>query len=151
MEAESNSLLYIIISIILLIISTVGKNKNKQKTIPQQTANEPQPTQAPWQKELEDVFGELTGMKPANDKKYPKHEQWEYEPEPIKTQAFEPILVSNELQKDFINPIESIPTGNVNTINITKNEYVSDRYLFMDENEMRKAVIYSEILNRKYF
>jgi hypothetical protein len=130
-KSESNSLVYIIISIILLVISTIGKNKNKKHT-PLPSEGVPTP-QTSWSKELEDIFGKIAEEKPIDPKDTHEKEK------PVE-----------EIQKRKVTPK---PASDIafHVLNNEHEELFSERIIPIDEHEMRKAIIYSEILNRKYF
>jgi len=148
MKAESNSLLYIIISVVLLIVSAIRKNKNKNQSAPQPSSEEIPNPQAPWQRELENVFGKIIGEEPENEKTYPQKELLNTEREPVKTLKFEMSPIQSNFQDIASKPFQDL---SVNSVSNLHSEGFSRGIIELDENEIRKAIIYSEIINRKYF
>ena len=148
MKAESNSLIYIIISIVLLIVSAIRKNKNKNQSAPLPTSEDSPQPQAPWQRELENVFGKLIGEEPQIEKTHPQRELLTVEKEPVKTLQFEMSPIQSNFQDVSSQPFQKL---SVISINNRQDGGYFNGIINLDENEIRKAIIYSEIINRKYF
>lgn len=147
MKAESSNLVYIIISVVLLIVSAIRKNKNKNQTAQRPVEDSPTP-QAPWQRELENVFGKIIGEEPEIEKTYPQRELLTTEKEPVKTLQFEMSPIYSNFQDGSLKPFENLSVISVS--NQQDGGYLKG-IIELDENEIRKAIIYSEIINRKYF
>ena len=174
MKADGGSLVYIILSLLFIIISAIGKNSKKQAQQNQSQGRQPSqgkpspmdepqpmPQRGNWPKELEEIFGNVFT------------ENYETEPEE-KPESIPPKEVIPEPRQtyftyDNIPPvIESQENIEVisDTPHLTKEEEESllESELQFDvetdarnlrfnlENfDLQKAVIYSEIINRKYF
>jgi hypothetical protein len=150
-KAESHSLIYIVISIILLIISSIGKNRNKkQLATPPSEEGVPAPPTT-WQQELEDVFTKMSGEEPAYGKTTPKQEQVKFETLTTKVSDIETKPSQANVNQTTAAPFrESVSNAGL-SFTSRQEENLSVRNIDMDENEIRKAIIYSEIINRKYF
>jgi hypothetical protein len=169
MKADSGgSLIYIIVSIALLIISAMGKSKKKPvnqpmpEEEPDYTDRQPIPPsqQTPeWPKELEDIFGKMFDPEQPKPEEKPKSYEGEYKPETYpsfdnyqfnKDQSLEVIEEENQ----SLETIKAVETEEyISPINTVETEVKSevDRVFVLEEFEIDKAVIYSEIINRKYF
>jgi len=150
MKAGSDTLLYIIISVVLLVISSLNKNK-KKKAISSEESEKDQPGMPthgnPWEKELEDIFGKVLGQEPevvqkSEPKLQPVIQSAETKNEPI--QSKQP---QNQFQKVALSPEVSHPSPSF----VYHEEEPEERHIELNGPDLEKAVIYAEILNRKYF
>ncbi len=148
MKAESSSLVYIIISVVLLIVSAIRKNKNKNQTAPRPISEDSPTPQAPWQRELENVFGKIIGEEPEIEKTITQRELLTIEKEPVNTLQFEMSPIQSNFQDGSTKPFQNL---SVNSVNNKQDGGYLKGIIELDENEIRKAIIYSEIINRKYF
>jgi hypothetical protein len=157
MKADGGALIYIIIAVVVAIVNAVTKSKKKEITpAPSKPYHEenPEPQKTPqttWQKELEDIFGELPKPevvieKPAYEAPEPKTKpEPEIKAEPSMVDQWNKYQASNKMAEPELIPMEI-------------DEHVHKSYsepeplpLDLEEFELRKAVIYSEVINRKYF
>lgn len=168
MKADSGSLVYIIISIALLIISSLGKKKkpvNPPTTDyePDYEPQTPRPQQTnEWPKDLEDVFGKMFDVETPKPAEKPQSYEEEYKPETTYS-SYESYVPSNESLETIKDETESLEVVKPN-----ETEYVKSDYTFVSEKEyeigeeeepafaletleVEKAVVYAEIINRKYF
>lgn len=169
MKADSGSLVYIIISIALLIISSLGKKKkpvNPPTTDyepdyePQPQAPRPQPTNE-WPKDLEDIFGKMFDVETPKPAEKPQSYEEEYKPEPTYSsyENYTPENESLEVIKEETESLEVIKpneTEYIKSDNIIASETVYDvedeePAFALETLEVEKAVVYAEIINRKYF
>lgn len=157
MKADGGALIYIIIAVVVAIVNAITKSKKKEiPSAPSKPYYEenPEPQKAPqttWQKELEDIFGELP--KPEVVVEKPIFEPPKPKTEPQVEVKTEPSMVDqwnkyNEPEK-LAEP-ELIPMEIAEHIHKTYNEPEPTLKDF-EEFDLRKAVIYSEVINRKYF
>ena len=139
MKAEGGSLIYIIISIVFLIFSAYQKNKKKvgQPTSEPNEAPETNP-QPSWQKELEDIFG------PVNEPEVVIAEQ----PRPVDIIQHQPV---KEVKAFVPEKLQEKPTNQLHRQMIAVEEEHELAVIDIDEFELGRAVVYTEILNRKYF
>jgi hypothetical protein len=150
-KAESHSLIYIVISIILLIISSIGKNRNKkQLATPPSEEGVPSPPTT-WQQELEDVFTKISGEEPVHGNTNPKQEQVKTETQTLTFPYIEPKPSPANVNQPTVTPFKESFSNAGLSFTSRQEENLSVRGIDMDENELRKAIIYSEIINRKYF
>lgn len=170
MKAESGSLVYIIISIALLIISSLGKKKKQVN--PPTTDYEPdydQHPQAPrpqqtseWPKDLEDVFGKMFDVETPKPAEKPYSYEEEYKPETTYS-SYENYIPENEsleIIKEESDSLEILKPNEADYVVGKKYEFESEMEydldleepaFAIDEIEVEKAVVYAEIINRKYF
>jgi len=158
MKADGGALIYVILAIISIIVSVIGKNKNKRVT---QGPSAPQPvTEEPsedkprpsWQKELEDIFGNVINEPEVIVRKTPPRESKPFEP--ITTEIVTGSIGSKTKEEGKY--IETSKTGPIDSTTIhTGSIHLEEEHepatVTLEEFELSKAVIYSEILNRKYF
>lgn len=160
-KAESGSLLYIIISIIVLIVSAFSKKNQKEgknwsddpqhHPHPQETANEP-----PWAKEWGDIFGKVLQNEPYPQKteKPPAPLYHEDTAERIKT---EDHLSEQEREKEKRkvahqhNSKITTKDHNNHVAMLWDEEEASGSIFHPEEFELERAVIYNAILEPKYF
>jgi hypothetical protein len=169
MKADSGSLVYIIISIALLIISSLGKKKKpvNPPTTDYEPDYEPQP-QAPrpqqtseWPKDLEDVFSKMFDVETPKPAEKPQPYEEEYKPETTYS-SYESYTPENESLETIKDETESLEVVKPNEVDYAKSDYtfVSEKEYEIEEEEsafaletleVEKAVVYAEIINRKYF
>jgi hypothetical protein len=171
MKADSGSWLYIILSIVFLVLTALGNKNKKKATTSTQPVNdeddyEPTPTtQSPhapartWPKSLEDVLSEVLDG--------PKRPEVVYErPQPVRETILESTQNSYERIEEEAQSLETISEEvfTYESIGSDKKrvEYVespitnnkteeSEPVLAFNNLDLRQGIIYSEILNRKYF
>jgi len=156
MKADGGTLVYILIGLISVIISAVEKNRKKKLASQQapakrpasETQEQPQPS---WQKELEDIFGKsFEAPQPEiNDKK---------QEAPAYTAETKPVIYPQKKQQveHWEKSNASIPAVEKSTPITVKNlTTVEDNnefaYVDFENFDARKAIIYTEVFNRKYF
>jgi len=156
MKADGGALIYIVLAVISLIVSAVAKNKKKemQTTSSKPTSSEPaepkQPQQTTWQRELEDIFGKVLTQPEV------VVERQEYaEPKPVVKKEVKANAMSEEGLKGSSNSISAVNSDQIisetpSAFHIEEEEHEFAGINF-DDFELNKAVIYSEVLNRKYF
>lgn len=171
MKADSGSLVYIIISIALLIISSLGKKKkpvNPPTTDyePDYEPQAPRPQQASeWPKDLEDVFGKMFDVeipKPAEAPK-PVEKAQTYKEESVPESpyfSYETYKPDNESLEVIANENQTLETISANEYEQVKSSLLRDGIdeeqeeepaFAFDGSDLEKAVIYAEIINRKHF
>lgn len=167
MKADSGSWIYIVLSVLFLIISAIGKNKKKAETASGPVGEEldtsqPNPEKA-WPRNFEEVLTDVFDL--------PKQKEVSYEKPPSRN------IYSERYEK----PVETIDEEEAQSLETTEiekfsyetpvvpNEYVKPQYQSMvvksedklpktletvfesGEFNLKKGIIYAEILNRKYF
>jgi hypothetical protein len=161
MKADGGTLLYILIGLISVIISAVEKNRKKKAAAnripanPSVPAPEPHTSSRPeWQKELEDIFG-----KPFEDSRTEADNKRQEEPvmpraEPVLIPAPEKVRRPREHWERATSPVLSTEIiSPVVKPEAQKSTEEDDQLITVDSEyfDLRKAVIYNEVLNRKYF
>lgn len=161
MKADSSALVYIIISIALLIISSIGKAKKqagerppaRPPSRPPSPMDEPVPTGLP--REFEEIFGKIFTQEqqpvPEQEIVYDNEEEFETSEIP---QNYNPQYESLETITEEAESLESIniteePVASVNYTGIQEEQEYDNTYI--QDIDLEKAIIYSEIINRKYF
>lgn len=148
MKADGGALVYIILAVISLIVSAVGKNKNKEHRPASSGHDVPKPDteqgrpQNTWQKELEDLFGGNT------DSRKPEVIEVKQEQDELSTRVRELNKYADSRQAAGTDEKGQIQSKSVFFYEDEEHE-ASD--VNLEEFELRKAVIYAEVLNRKYF
>lgn len=143
-DGGGGALVYIILAVISLIVSAVSKSQNKKMpqapTAPQPQQQEPIPAepQPTWQRELEDIFGKVLT-------------QPERKPEPVAVPVETVDSRVSEWNK-YAQARESKPEE-VNTKSSPEviEEEEHHELALAEDFDLRRAVVYSEVLNRKYF
>lgn len=132
---------------------------NRQKALKKQAQSRPagepsQSTPLPGggrKSLLEDIFRELTGEPPAppatqtaNPAKYPPYDEFQVTNDTLKSSSAQSKI--NESRTDYTRKkhATAIKTHSINK-QVTKNESLGRKF------NLREAVIFSELLNRKYF
>jgi len=156
MKAEGGALIYVVLAVISLIVSAIGKSKKKvgppvtSKPASEEPAVPHKEPQTTWQKELEDIFGKvLTEPEVVVEKR-----QYE-EPKPVLKPKIEPqVSLANERTsyQDSKKTVSSEPkkTEPTQSIHVDEGEH-EVAGINLEEFELNKAIIYSEVLHRKYF
>jgi hypothetical protein len=155
MKADGGALLYIIIGIISLIVSAISKSKKKaaRPYAPEYSKEEtphPQPEpQATWQKELEDIFGKVFDEPEVVETK-PQYNQ------PTKAEVIdEPISPYVEALNKYAQTKQGASAEPKIYDPIKEPVYAEEETelasIHLNRSELSKAIIYSEIINRKYF
>jgi hypothetical protein len=149
--------LYIIIGIAWVAYSIYN---SRQKALKKQAQNRPggEPSQSTTMpggggKTLfEDILRELTGepapatpaTQPANTAKYPPYEEFQQTNDTYKSSTVKPNIRESIADYTRKEPATAIKTHSDNK-QVTKNESLARKF------NLREAVIFSELLNRKYF
>jgi hypothetical protein len=156
MKADGGALVYIVLAIVSIIVSAIGKNK--RKGIPQVPMNpkpaeqeaKPVEPQATWQKELEDIFGKAFS-EPEMVSESPKNET-------VHTLEKKEVLaeVPDAKVTEWNNYLQSKKTvveepGPFADVEIYTLEEEHSPLVSFGDFELSKAVVYAEVLNRKYF
>ncbi|QGY43870.1 hypothetical protein GM418_09435 [Maribellus comscasis] len=133
-----DDLIVIILTLIVAVVGTIGQIKKKKQPQPESGTEEQNSSDNFW-----DVLEDF-GDKPSN----PKPGETEYEPEtieekPIVNQQYT-FKAENEGKDSVLKKTSSIKNGIKQNLEEEKKENISNTF------SLRKAVIYSEILNRKY-
>lgn len=145
MKADTGGWFYIVLSIAFIIISALGKNK-KKTTASLPPIKEPvpaHPEEKKWPRTLEDILSEVLDI--------PKPQEVviaNKEPVPLESNAKNlPVEVLNPTApKQEVTPI---PERKVEPI--YKDSESAIPAFFENGLDLRQGIIYSEILNRKYF
>lgn len=149
MKADT-SWFYIVISVIFIIISALGKNKKKQEASvpprkkPEYDSGEPEP-KTTWPKSFEDILTEVLEVPKTKEVIFRNEAPYVDEtPSPVKEPEKKPIKIQEEkkLQEGDRNP-KTAPEPE-------EKEVFYPRFN-VEEMDLRQGIIYSEILNRKYF
>lgn len=149
--------IYIIIGIAWVAYSIyTSRQKALKKQAQGNTAGEPsQSTPLPGggrKTLLEDIFRELTGelvpappvTQPANPANYPPYEEFQQTNDTYKSSSVQPNFRESTPDYTRNEPATVIKTHSDNK-QVTKNESLARKF------NIREAVIFSELLNRKYF
>lgn len=154
-KADGGALVYIILAVISLIVSAIGKSKSKGvpqiSTEPRHSEQKAEPvdSQTTWQKELEDIFGKVIPVPEVKQEVLPKTKE-SGEQKGISTE----ITSMNVAERNLTAP--SMKAG----VEIHRPETHPEPLVVEDEHEtlvsaeefdLSRAVVYSEVLNRKYF
>lgn len=155
MDDIFDSLIYILITIVAFVISALGKKKKKKPVSVQQNENNFRQTQREnsFLPNLEKIIKQEMGINDTNlydEYEDQMNEKYQIKDEPIDT-------LPEEYLDDKPNVPYSIEYDNTDLIkeesiekdDITNEEPQSES--IMDEFDLRKAVIFSEILNRKEY
>ena len=156
MKAEGGALIYVVLAVISLIVSAIGKSKKKvgppvtSKPASEEPAVPHKEPQTTWQKELEDIFGKvLTEPEVVVEKR-----QYE-EPKPVIKPKIEPQVSVAEQRSVYMDAKKTISSEQKNA-ELSKSTHVDENEheiagINLEEFELNKAIIYSEVLHRKYF
>jgi hypothetical protein len=135
MKFDIGTIFYIVLIVGSVIFSAIKKNQKKHKEVidsdEEATSETPQPT---WQRELTDILGMPT--EPPKQKPIP---------------VVEPVSVVKPRPPE---PVKTVPSAvpfqhNPAPVLHEDDEHIGHSYV--EEFDPERAVIYSEILNRKYF
>lgn len=170
MKADGGALVYILIAIISLVVSAISKNNEKKakrpappvndapewEEVPQPQASRPKTT---WHQEFEEIFGEVT--KPVYKEYSPEEIKPEFDKEPEYLGSQESII-ANEAEEE-IKPgyVGEAITENESSVyfhqhsgiieSLEEEQEMELQPVAREDFDLRKAVIYSEVINRKYF
>ncbi len=149
--------LYIIIGIAWVAYSIYS---SRQKALKKQAQTRPggEPSQSTTlpgsgaKTLFEDILRELSGepapaapaTKPANTAKYPTYEEYQQTNDTYKSSTIQPNIRESIADYTRKEPATAIKTHSDNK-QLTKNESLARKF------NIREAVIFSELLNRKYF
>ena len=162
---DLDAIIYIIILIGSLIIGVIGKSKKKpieQKTSPVIDPNDQKPKSPEYQvKKNEDSYTGSTLFKDLLEKAQEELEfsdleiQEEPDTQNVNNENIsddKEILDSPESDLDKPSDEEGISTTQLSEIEfLTKKEDFIKKINFLKEFDPKSAIIYSEIINRKYF
>lgn len=156
MKAESGSWFYIILSIVFLIISAIGKNKKKTASpSPVNDDYEPEasvPTERKWTKSFEDILTEVMDLPQQQEViNRPGKEVVENK---VKEEADSlEVVIDESFTYDAPENIKMGKTAKLAPVfNLNASEKEIDEPVFKEgEFDIRQGIIYAEILNRKYF
>jgi hypothetical protein len=156
MDGNFDTLIYIIITIVAFVISALGKKKKKLGNQPVNSENYSKPEKKPFLSNLEQLLKEEMGMP---DQNY----QREYEDDSIKESYRDEYEMDEKIiekpKKETIETEEKVPfsieyedtseifSNSIQNKDITKQE----EELVIEDFNLRDAVIYSEIINRKEY
>jgi hypothetical protein len=150
-KAGVSPIVYIIIAVIAMIVNAINKSK-KQTVLPPKTSpdaeNEHPKPQPSWQKELEDIFGKVLEEKPEVIMEKPKVHETIAETSVKSDQSIsksKEVAYSSNLMSETNAPEEHSLSHIYESI-----EY-EESIIDLEHIELKKVVIYSEIMNRKYF
>jgi hypothetical protein len=168
MDDGIGNIVYIVLTILFIVIGLAGKKKPKQVPVSTNLTDDEDPSsediEAPAFKSFNDLFGDLIqGNEPLPEPlemdQYKEVSEVEYAMDsPLeKIDSLEDSLdsiVSEDLLDNQVEHIETIPDfiklTEVGGVNENKDLSVKDNK-FIEELDIEKAVVYSEILNPKYF
>ncbi|MDA3953175.1 MAG: hypothetical protein PF485_05985 [Bacteroidales bacterium] len=152
-----DSIIYIIITIVAIAVSLFGKKKKKSTNgvHPLSNENQPEPKRRPFLSNLEQLLKEEIGV---NDQDY----QHEYDTDSINDTNKEYTMkeeVFEKQKKETIKSDDKVPSSIENEdTNKTFSNSIQDGDLTKPEGDsilkdinLRDAVIYSEIINRKKY
>jgi cell division protein FtsN len=165
MKADGGTLLYIILAVISLIVSVIRQSNKKKAGIPvppssspDKEENQPNP-QSTWQKELEDIFGKRFSV-PEEKGEVTTYEEVEKQKAPEREISYSQEIIDvqeakEKLERTYAGETITNEQSHMSSIYSYKpNDLLEDYALepvVSEEFELRKAIIYSEVLNRKYF
>lgn len=154
-DGGGGALVYIVLAVISLVVSAIGKSKKKgipevpTSRGPAQQEDKPVEPQTTWQRELEDIFGKVLS-EPEVSSEAPKHGPFS----PSKKEAFPETLDPkvSELNKyaQSIDKKAEEARSDKHSELIAEEELHYSAALFEDF-ELSKAIVYAEVINRKYF
>lgn len=166
-KADSSPILYIIISVVLMIISALGKSKKKvqqhspshnDQASPERHTPVPKPS---WQQELEEIFGNVLEETTTKVPESPLHEEqrkpetvvsensWTSESQGLESEISDAGSEINEAESLEV-IMEETKIQQQHVIQIVQDEE-ENKGTELEGIDLEKAVIYSEIINRKYF
>ncbi len=169
MNVDSGSWIYILLSIVFLVLSAIGnKNKKKASTSTQPIDEDYEPGNAPaekhWPKSFEDVLNEVLDIPKQKEviieKPYSppievrevreKNIYERYENEAQSLETIEAEVFSYETPVEDKTPAKPIYQKMEVPKEIEKEEELAVT-LSDSDFDLRQGIIYTEILNRKYF
>jgi hypothetical protein len=167
MDDGIGNIVYIVLTILFIVIGLIGKKKPKQIPVSPNSEDEEDFTKDNSERtafsSFNDLFGDLIqGNEPVSEIALDQYDEsserdYEVDPSPEKFDiSKDPIdsIVNEELLDNQVEHIETIPDfiklTEVGGVNENMDLSVKDNK-FIEELDIEKAVVYSEILNPKYF
>jgi hypothetical protein len=162
MKAESGNWLYILLSAVFIILSLIGnKDKKKQTSSTQPINDDYEPSRPPerhWPKSLDDVLTEVLDLPKQQQVVITENKPWareevldmpqnSYEKIGEEAQSLETI---EEEAFSYETPAE-LSKSRVQRVESLKEPEVREPQLVFSDFDLREGIIYTEILNRKYF
>lgn len=149
MDNIFDSWIYIVITIVAFVISTIGKKKKKKTGVPPFINENNGPKKKPFLSNLEQLLKEEMGIVQDDY-------QNEYISNPIEEQKEE---VLDTVPKEMLDDKEDIPysieyedTSEIFANSIEKKDITNEEEdLILKDFNLRDAIIYSEIINRKEY
>jgi len=159
MKADGGALVYIILAVIAAVVNAVVKSKKKDSSI----APKPSPTgtpaprhepQATWQKELEDIFGNVLKEPEPVTKSQKQEEVNPFSSSKQETKNIPQASITQEWNK-YAELKKSAGSESKTAIKSEPLHVIEEEHelaeFHIEDFELNKAIIYSEVLNRKYF
>ena len=156
MDDIFDNLIYIVITIVAFGISALGKKKKKdaQKKAAVSTSNEThvEPKEKPFLSNLEQLLNDEIHFTDKNIKQENEFEQIiEDVEEKEDVVDFVPPKMHDD-KKDTPNSIEYEDIGNISSSSITDKDITKEEEeVVLEDFNLKDAIIYSEILNRKEY
>ena len=145
MEDGTSSILYIIISVIIILVGILGKKK-KQQQIPGGSGNSETGGMGFFEKlglkDMDERKEEFFDIQEAETTETAEREQHEY----IPTSTFED---KSDKKAEVTQNVFEEETKKVDPYEIS-DEFDSDLIKIKNEFDLKKAIVYSEIINKKY-
>ena len=149
------ALIYIILAVISLIVSAIGKSKSKgthqapPAPGPSEQETKPHEPEVTWQKELEDIFGKVF-TEPEVSTQIPKNES-----APVSSKK-EVLSENVDTKVAELNKYAKFKEAKVEEDKPTKHLEVIEEeerspLASVEDFDLSMAVVYTEVLNRKYF
>lgn len=164
MKADGGALFYIIIAVLSLIVSAISKSNKKTAGKPvisnapeEETEEVPQ---NPWEKELQEIFGKKEPAASVPEKRLVRENgepNRDRVPEITGTQK---AMYAQEAEEELKNYRGEISIEQPAVRSVSEDEIRSSKHAPEEEEpvfssgfeefDLRKAIIYNEVLNRKY-
>jgi len=145
MEDGTSSILYIIISVIIILVGILGKKKKSQQ-IPGGSGNSETGGMGFFEKlglkDMDERKEEFFDIQEAETTETAEREQHEY----IPTSTFED---KSDKKAEVTQNVFEEETKKVDPYEIS-DEFDSDLIKIKNEFDLKKAIVYSEIINKKY-
>ena len=156
MDDIFDSLIYIVIAIVAFAISVLGKKKKKDaRTVsPVGNENHIERKEKPFSSNIEQLLNEELGIQNRNFDEYETETELEEKPD-----VYEKEEILDSVPPEMLDNKEDIPysieyedtsevfSDSIKDTDITKEE----EYSIIEDFNMRDAIIYSEIINRREF
>jgi hypothetical protein len=156
MEDNFDTIIYIIITIVAFAISALGKKKKKNSNQPFSNESPSKPKARPFLSNLEQLLKEEMGIPDQNLK---NEYEFDYINEDYKQEYEKPEEIIKNPTKETITTEDKMPysieyedtseifSNSIQNSDLTKQEEES----IIEDFNLRDAVIYSEIINRKEY